>query len=131
MDRRKFCGMAGAGATGVALPVVVGGEAEARQQRQYEWAIEIVDAPEGGCGRGHQVGDRFDYPNELGHVCVWLQDSMSGFLRVLESNGTLRWLYTGTKYQKEIDPDGVTTEFVRCPDPTTKVVAKIIRTRVG
>jgi len=51
-------------------------------------------------------------------------------LRTLEYGGTLPWRYVGTKYEKEIDPDGVTTEFVRCPDPTTKVVAKIIRTRV-
>ena len=29
---------------------------------------------------------------------------------------------------KEIDPDGTTTEFVRCPDPTSSgVVLKIIR----
>jgi hypothetical protein len=27
-----------------------------------------------------------------------------------------------------IDPDGVTTEFVRCPDPTALVVIKITRT---
>jgi len=25
----------------------------------------------------------------------------------------------------------VTTEFVRCPDPTSNLVAKIIRTKVG
>jgi hypothetical protein len=29
-----------------------------------------------------------------------------------------------------IDPDGVTTEYVRCPDPTSALVAKITRTRV-
>jgi len=31
---------------------------------------------------------------------------------------------------KVIDPDGVTTEFIRCPDPTRVVVAKITRRRV-
>ena len=82
-------------------------------------------------GLGHKVGDRFVYPAEAGPICSWLQDSMSGFLRTLEYGGTLPWRYAGTKYEKEIDPDGVTTEFVRCPDPTTKVVAKITRTRVG
>jgi hypothetical protein len=30
-----------------------------------------------------------------------------------------------------IDPNGVTTEYVRCPDPTANLVAKIIRTRVN
>jgi len=30
-----------------------------------------------------------------------------------------------------IDPEGVTTEFIRCPDPTDAgVVVKITRTRV-
>lgn len=122
--------MAGAGAAGVALPLAGGGSIEADQQRRYEWSIEIVDAPEGGCGWGHKVGDRFAHPSETGPMCSWLQDSMSGFLRTLEYGGTLPWRYSGTRYEKEIDPDGVTTEFVRCPDPTTKVVAKIIRTRV-
>jgi hypothetical protein len=41
------------------------------------------------------------------------------------------WLYEGTPYKKVIDPDGVTTEFIRCPDPTDSgVVVKITRTRV-
>jgi hypothetical protein len=42
----------------------------------------------------------------------------------------LPWKYEGTPYEKVINPDGVTTEFVRCPDPTSNLVAKIIRTRV-
>ena len=37
--------------------------------------------------------------------------------------------YKGTAYEKQIDPDGVTTEFVRCPDPTDAgIVVKITRT---
>ena len=41
------------------------------------------------------------------------------------------WLYEGTPYKKVIDPDGITTEFIRCPDPTASgVVAKITRTKV-
>jgi hypothetical protein len=43
----------------------------------------------------------------------------------------LPWTYSGTPYEKTIDPDGVTTEFVRCPDPSTAVVAKITRTLVS
>jgi hypothetical protein len=31
---------------------------------------------------------------------------------------------------KVIDPSGITTEFIRCPDPTRVVVAKITRRRV-
>jgi len=34
-------------------------------------------------------------------------------------------------YEKVIDPDGVTTEYVRCPDPTSNLVAKSVRTRLA
>jgi uncharacterized repeat protein (TIGR04076 family) len=53
---------------------------------------------------------------------------MTGMLRALENGGTLPWRYRGTPYEKVIDPDGITTEFVRCPDPTVPVVIKITRT---
>ena len=34
--------------------------------------------------------------------------------------------------RKEIDPEGITTEFVRCPDPTNAgVVAKITRNKIN
>jgi uncharacterized repeat protein (TIGR04076 family) len=75
------------------------------------------------------VGKKFRYPDELGEMCPWLLDSLTGMVRALETGGTLPWTYRGTTYEKVIDPDGVTTEFVRCPDPTASgVVIKIIRT---
>ena len=40
---------------------------------------------------------------------------------------TARW----PAYKKVIDPDGVTTEYVRCPDPTSNLVAKIVRNRLA
>ena len=68
-------------------------------------------------------------PEDLGLLCPWLVDSLTGFLRALENGGTLPWTYRGTPYEKEIDPEGVTTEFVRCPDPTASgIVVKITRT---
>ena len=76
-----------------------------------------------------QVGQKFRYPDDLGEMCPWLADSMTGMIRVLEHGGTLSWKYKGTPYEKVIDPDGVTTEFVRCPDPTASgIVIKITRT---
>ena len=49
--------------------------------------------------------------------------------RALENSGTLPWKYRGTPYEKVLDPDGVTTEYVRCPDPTASgIVIKITRT---
>lgn len=76
-----------------------------------------------------KVGDTFRYPEDLGKMCPWLVDSLTGFLRALEHGATLGWRYRGTPYEKEIDPDGVTTEYVRCPDPTAcGIVMKITRT---
>ena len=65
----------------------------------------------------YQVGQRFRYPDDLGKLCPWLVDSLTGMLRVLENGATLPWKYRGTPYEKMIDPEGVTTEFVRCPTP--------------
>jgi len=76
-----------------------------------------------------QVGQKFRYPDDLGELCPWLVDSLTGMIRALENGGTLPWMYKRTSYEKVIDPDGVTTEFVRCPDPTASgIVIKITRT---
>ena len=56
-------------------------------------------------------------------------DSVLGAMSALEHGGTLPWRYRGTPYEKEIDPDGVTTEYIRCIDPTASgIVVKLIRT---
>jgi len=84
----------------------------------------------GGNGeKSYQVGQRFRYPDDLGILCPWLVDSLTGIIRALEHGGTLPWRYRDTPYEKEIDPDGVTTEFVRCLDPSASgIVIKVIRT---
>jgi hypothetical protein len=52
-------------------------------------------------------------------------------IRALEHGGTLAWTYKGTPYEKLHDVDGVTTEYVRCPDPTKAgLVVKIIAKEV-
>ena len=77
----------------------------------------------------YQPGLRLTYPDDAGKICPWLMDSMSGFIHVLRCGGTLEWEYRGTPYEKVIDPVGVTTEYVRCPDPTASgIVVKITRT---
>lgn len=118
--------------------------------RDYEITFEIVEgkggqstdgarpdfAKEGICawmyggmeGPGLKAGDTFRYPEDLGEMCPWLVEGLTGFVRALEYGGTLPWRYAGTPYEKTIDPDGVTTEFVRCPDPTAAgIVVKITR----
>ena len=95
---------------------------------RYAIEVEVVEGKESVC---HQVGDKFEYPQDRGKICPWLLDSMGGMIRVLQYGGTLPWDYKGTPYEKEIDPEGVTTEFVRCPDPTSVgIVVKITRTRL-
>jgi len=87
------------------------------------WMLGDENEPE------KRVGDTFRVPEDLGKLCPWLVDSLTGFLRALENGGTLPWRYKDTSYEKEIDPNGVTTEFVRCPDPTAcGIVVKITRT---
>ena len=93
---------------------------------RYEFEIDIV---EGGCPQ-HKVGQKLKFPDEQGKICPWLMDAMGGAIRVLQYGGTLPWTYKGTPYEKVIDPNGITTEFIRCPDPSRVVVAKITRRRV-
>jgi uncharacterized repeat protein (TIGR04076 family) len=145
MKRREFlstCGLAGAAVAGAAAP----GDAQrppaapvsaaatqpqpAPPGRRYRFEVEVVECKRGKCAQ-HELGQKFAWPADRGRMCSWLLDSMSGAMRVLEYGGTMSWLYEGTPYKKVIDPEGITTEFIRCPDPTDSgVVAKITRTRV-
>ena len=97
--------------------------------KKPRYRIEIYEArPDSWC---HKKGDKFRYPEDWGKLCAWLRSSMNDFVRILEFGGTLPWKYEGTAYEKVIDPDGVTTEYVRFPDPTSNLVAKIVRTRLA
>jgi len=132
MDRRNFCGKTVCAAAGLmALPMAGGLEAQESapvKRRKYKIEIEIYEARQDTwC---HKKGDKFKYPEDIGKICPWLMSSMHDFIRLLEFGTTLPWKYEKTPYEKVIDPDGVTTEFVRCPDPTSNLVAKIIRTYI-
>jgi uncharacterized repeat protein (TIGR04076 family) len=92
---------------------------------RYEITITIFKGE--NCDH-HKLGDTFKYPEEIGDICPWLLDSINGMVRVLQFGGKLPWKYQGTEYEKEIENEGVTTEYVRCPDPTDAgVVVKISR----
>jgi hypothetical protein len=86
-----------------------------------------------GDGReSYRVGQRFSYPEDKEKICHWLLDSLRGVLEALSAGETLNWDYEGTRYEKMVDPEGVTTEYVRCIDPTASgIVVKIIRTRIA
>jgi len=95
----------------------------------YEIEIEIFKGE--GCEH-HRKGDKYRYPEDIGHICPWLLDSINSTIRVLQFGGTLPWKYEDPEYEKMIDDDGITTEFIRCPDPTdASVVAKITRKRLN
>ncbi|UCD20325.1 MAG: hypothetical protein JSU64_04080 [candidate division WOR-3 bacterium] len=81
--------------------------------------------------KSYQKGHKFSYPEDKDRICPWLLDSMRKVLARLIAGETLNWDYKDTPYEKMIDPDGVTTEFVRCIDPTASgIVVKVIRTMV-
>jgi len=137
MNRRKFVGQAGCGlAAFVAAAGLTAGQERqeqpappARKRKGYQIDLEIYEArPDSWC---HKKGDKFKYPADWGKLCPWLRASLNEFVRLLENGVTLPWKYEGTPYEKVIDPEGVTTEYVRCPDPTSNLVVKITRTRVG
>jgi uncharacterized repeat protein (TIGR04076 family) len=95
--------------------------------KKYKFELEIFES---GCPY-HKVGDKLIYPKDKGKICSWLLDSAHTMIRILEYDGKLPWTYPGTPYEKVIQKGGVTTEFVRCPDPTSAgVVLKIIRTKL-
>ncbi len=79
----------------------------------------------------YQAGQRFLYPDDVGKMCPWLVASFDGMAKALMFGGTLPWTYKGTAFEKVIDKDGVTTEFVHCPDPSPcGIVVKLIRTQL-
>jgi len=132
MDRREFMGKSGChAALWMTAPSLAGlaAQSQAPAGPKYKIEIEIYEARQDTwC---HKKGDKLRYPLDWGMVCPWLRGSLNDIVRILEFGATLPWRYEGTPYEKVIDPDGVTTEYVRCPDPTANLVVKIIRTRVA
>jgi len=132
MERRQFLSKSGCAIAGIAATSALMGNAlnpQSENQKNYKIEIEIYEARENSwC---HKKGDRFKYPDDIGKICPWLLSSMHDFIILLQRGVTLNWKYSGTPYEKVIDPDGLTTEFVRCPDPTADLVAKITRTLVS
>ena len=56
---------------------------------------------------------------------------MSGIVEALNAGETLGWRYKDTPYEKVINKRGITTEFIRCIDPTESgIVVKVIRTKL-
>jgi uncharacterized repeat protein (TIGR04076 family) len=130
MKRRNFLPVSGccAAALAAAQPPDPTKPMPAPRRQRYYFEIEVV-APAKSLCAAHRTGDKFVYPADLGKICPWLRDSMSGALRAMEWGATFSWDYAGTPFAKVSDPNGVSTEFIRCPDPTDHgIVVKITRT---
>ena len=133
MERKDFLKKAGCGALCFsAAPAFINNasaQEQERKRKRFKIDLEIYEAREDTwC---HKKGDKFEYPADIGKLCPWLLSSMHDFIRLLENDATLSWKYEGTPYEKVINKDGVTTEYVRCPDPTADLVAKITRTEIS
>jgi len=141
MKRRDFVGKAGCGfaaiwaaaesagaAPGSPAAQTTGAQTPPPRRTRYRIDLEIFEArPDSWC---HKKGDKFLYPQDWGKICPWLRGSLNDVIRILEFGVTLPWMYEKTPYEKVIDPNGVTTEYIRCPDPTANLVVKIIRTAI-
>ena len=132
MKRREFLVKTGCAFAGlVATPAILKqGIAEGMTyKRKYKIDIEIYER-KGYCYYGHnKIGIKFKYPNDWERICPYLRGSLALFIEQLEAGKTLSWTYMGTPYEKVINQNGITTEYVRCPDPSENtVVAKITRT---
>lgn len=132
MKRRDFLGKTSCGLAGLAVsPILFDNtiNAQPSANAKYKLEVEIYEGKE--TLRCHQKGQKYTLPKDMGKICPWLLSSMHDVLILLQRGVTLPWLYKDTPYEKVIDPDGVTTEFIRCPDPTADLVVKIIRTKIA
>lgn len=134
MDRKEFINRSGCGMFWISTaPLLIASaspqeEGNQHRRKRFRIDIEIYEArKDTWC---HAKGDKFKYPEDQGKICPWLLSTMHDFIRLLENNVTLTWKYEGTPYEKIINKDGITTEYVRCPDPTSGLVAKITRTEL-
>lgn len=133
MKRREFIEKAGYGAAGIAAspvtkPGVIGKEPVVL--RSYDIEVEVYEV--GKKTRCHKLGEKFKYPQDMGRICTWLASALDPVLTSLRAGAVFPWKYSGTPYEKVIDLEGVTTEYIRCPDPSEAgLVVKITRTFKG
>jgi uncharacterized repeat protein (TIGR04076 family) len=130
MKRREFLKKTGYGAAGFTVPVMTQASEEEKAGivvRRYDIDIEVAEV--GPKTRCHKKGEKFKWPREMDGLCHWLASALDPVVTSLAGGAIYPWLYKGTPYEKVIDPEGVTTEYIRCPDPTEAgIVVKITRT---
>jgi uncharacterized repeat protein (TIGR04076 family) len=86
---------------------------------KYKVSMEIVDIlEEGKCPAGHQIGEKFGYPEDRGKICSAAFHSIYPYIRVMESGGSFTFF------------DEPNAHSVCCPDYKRPVVFKISREEV-
>ncbi len=130
MKRREFLKKTGYGAAGLTVPAIAQVSDEEKEGivvRRYDIEIEVIEV--GPKTRCHKKGEKFMWPKDMGNLCHWLASALDPVVTSLAGGAIYPWLYKDTSYEKVIDPEGVTTEYIRCPDPTEAgIVVKITRT---
>jgi len=87
---------------------------------KYEVSIEIVGIlEEGKCPIGHQIGEKFEYPEDRGKICPSAFNSIYPYIRVMESGGSYPWF------------DEPNAHSFCCSDYKRPVVFKISRREVS
>ena len=85
----------------------------------YKITLEITKIlEEGRCPRGHQVGEIFDYPDDIGKICPSALHSIYPTIRVMASGGSFPWFETTNSHSN------------CCPDYKRPVVFKISRNEI-
>jgi len=81
--------------------------------------LEVVKILERGeCPRKHQIGDKFELPDDAGKICQSAYNSLYPFIFAMQFDGVLPW---------EENPD---VSEACCPDPNNPVVFRITRTKI-
>jgi len=92
----------------------------------YAWTYRGDDQ------RYYQPGQRFSYPEDWRKIYPWLASNLDPIIQTLPFGGPLGWQYSDTPYEKEFDPNGITTEIVRCIDLTNSgIFIKVSRTNLN
>ena len=85
----------------------------------FKIKLEITDIlGDKKCPRGHEIGETFSYPEDLGKLCPAALNSIYPTICVMQSGGSYPWFK---------DPN---THSRCCPDPKRPVVIDISRTKM-
>jgi uncharacterized repeat protein (TIGR04076 family) len=87
---------------------------------KYKVSAEIVNIlEEGTCPAGHQIGEKFEYPDDVGKICPAAFHSIYPYIRIIQSGGYFPYF------------DEPNAHSACCPDYKRPVVFKISRQEIS